>query len=47
MLTRLRTSLLELKHQAGLQILPDELWKLATANMVLHSVFTQMSELNL
>ena len=25
----------------------DELWKLATANIALHSVFTQMSELNL
>jgi len=30
-----------------LQNWPDELWKLGTANIALHSVFTQMSELNI
>jgi len=40
-------NLLELKYRTqALQIWAVELRKLATANKALHSIFTQMSELN-
>jgi len=44
MLTRLRTNLLKLKHHVGFAKLTR---KLVTANIALHSVFTQILELNL
>ena len=37
---------LKFEHHAGLKIWADELWKLATANALLH-LLTQKSELNL
>jgi len=47
MLTRLSDNLLKLERQAGLKNWAAELPKLAAANITLHLVLTQKSELNL
>ena len=46
MLSRLQDNFLKLEHDAGLKNWPDELRKLATANIALHLVLTEKSEIN-